>query len=187
MTGKPTFILSSSLMLALAGCAAMNDGGVAPAASRASGTVASGTLRLANGTDVGTVRVTEASNGALSVQVMVAGYPTPGNFGMHVHAVGRCEGPGFTTAGPHWNPTSRQHGRDNPMGSHHGDLPNLLVPASGATDETYPLTGMARGEGGLLDADGAAFIIHATTDDNRTDPTGNSGARVACAVLTPAG
>ena len=110
----------------------------------------------------------------------------PGAYGAHVHAVGRCDPPGFTTAGPHWNPTGRQHGKDNPAGMHKGDLPNLLVGADGNGSFELTIAGArvsGRGAAALLDGDGAAIVIHAAPDDFRTDPSGNSGARIACGVL----
>jgi superoxide dismutase, Cu-Zn family len=163
--------------LALSGC-------IMTSASSGERAIASGPLKLADGSQVGSVAVLERAGGALALQLTLTRY-APGTYGMHVHAVGRCEGPAFASAGPHWNPTARQHGRLNAAGTHHGDLPNLRVGSGGTLTERWPLTGSARGEGGLLDADGAAFIIHASADDERTDPTGNSGARVACAELVP--
>lgn len=103
---------------------------------------------------------------------------TPGAHGMHLHAVGRCDPPDFTSAGAHWNPTAHKHGRDNPEGPHLGDLPNLVVGADGRASVTLAVPP------GLVDDDGAALVIHAAPDDNRTDPSGNSGARVACAAFT---
>lgn len=184
-------IRATALMasLLLAGCAATTGeqgGGMSAAAmdGDAALSIARGPIRMADGTHVGEAFVHAARDGQLTLTVAVSSY-APGTYGMHVHAVGRCNAPDFTTAGPHWNPQSRQHGRLNPAGTHHGDLPNLVVPASGITNVRAPLPGVARGEGGLLDADGAALVIHASPDDERTDPTGNSGARRACAVLTP--
>jgi Cu-Zn family superoxide dismutase len=109
-----------------------------------------------------------------------------GAYGAHVHESGRCDPPGFTTAGAHWNPSGRKHGKDNPAGMHKGDLPNLLVGTDGRGifEVTIPdsvLTG--QGTAVLLDGDGAAVVIHAAPDDFRTDPSGNSGARIACGVL----
>ncbi len=89
--------------------------------------------------------------------------------------------PGFTTAGPHWNPASRKHGTDNPAGPHAGDMPNVTVAANGVLGETVTLAGASFAS--LMDADGSALVIHADRDDLRTDPSGNSGARIACAVL----
>lgn len=113
-----------------------------------------------------------------------------GVHGIHIHSVGRCDGPDFTTAGPHWNPGGRQHGFSNPNGAHHGDLSNVTVSANGALVQTIILpnadiTQVTSAPGALLDMDGAALVIHANADDYVTDPSGNSGARIACAVLVP--
>jgi Cu-Zn family superoxide dismutase len=129
----------------------------------------------------------EETGGALRVRVEAAGL-VQGAYGVHLHAVGRCEGPAFTTAGPHWNPTGQQHGKDNPQGMHMGDLPNLLVGTDGRGSFEYTILGAGasiRGGGAdaLLDEDGAAVVIHERADDFRTDPSGNSGARIACGVL----
>jgi superoxide dismutase, Cu-Zn family len=122
----------------------------------------------------------------IEVRVQAAGL-APGHYGVHLHAVGRCEGPGFESAGPHWNPTGRQHGKLNPQGPHLGDLDNLDVDESGAGRLEFRIAGTPiSGPQGLLDADGAAVVIHANADDYRTDPSGNSGARIACGVLPPA-
>jgi Cu-Zn family superoxide dismutase len=109
-----------------------------------------------------------------------------GQYAAHIHAVGRCEGPRFESAGAHWNPTARQHGRLNPAGRHLGDLDNLEVSAEreGRLEFTIPGATLAgSGEGAIIDADGAAIVLHAFPDDYRTDPHGNSGARIACGVL----
>ncbi|MGQ0589310.1 MAG: superoxide dismutase family protein [Sphingosinicella sp.] len=109
---------------------------------------------------------------------------SPGIHGVHIHAVGRCDPPGFESAGPHWNPAGRQHGRENPQGPHLGDLPNLMVGSDGRGRLDITIAGAAlRGAGGALDGDGAALVIHAGADDDRTDPSGNSGARIACGVI----
>lgn len=127
----------------------------------------------------------ETSGDSLRIRIEAAGLAA-GTYGAHVHTVGRCDAPGFETAGPHWNPTSRSHGKDNPAGMHKGDLPNLVVgtDGSGSLDYTIPdagLSGMLPNR--LIDADGASVVIHASPDDYRTDPSGNSGARIACGVL----
>jgi Cu-Zn family superoxide dismutase len=109
---------------------------------------------------------------------------TVGRKGLHVHAVGRCDGPGFTTAGPHWNPATRQHGPANPQGPHAGDLPNVPVAANGTLRETVVLSGTSLEA--LRDADGSALVLHVREDDNVTDPSGNSGDRIACALIAPA-
>ena len=123
--------------------------------------------------------------GGLEVRVQAAGLPA-GHYGVHLHAVGRCEGPAFASAGPHWNPTGRQHGKLNPAGHHLGDLDNLDVDEHGAGRLEFTIVGASTsGADGLFDADGTSLVIHAGPDDYRTDPAGNSGARIACGVLRP--
>jgi Cu-Zn family superoxide dismutase len=110
--------------------------------------------------------------------------PAPGAYGMHIHSVGKCQGPDFNSAGPHWNPGMKQHGRDNPMGAHGGDLPNVVAGPDKKLTLEYKLPDIIlEGEGGVLDADGAALVIHEKPDDYLTDPTGNSGKRISCGVF----
>jgi len=104
---------------------------------------------------------------------------------MHLHTVGQCDAPGFTTAGGHLNPHGKQHGSQNPAGSHLGDLPNITINNNGAGAASAQLSGSSSElEALLFDADGTALVVHAAADDYKTDPTGNSGARIACGVLT---
>jgi superoxide dismutase, Cu-Zn family len=123
-------------------------------------------------------------NNNLEIRVQAVGLAT-GRYGVHIHAVGRCDGPSFETAGPHLNPGSRQHGLQNPQGHHLGDLPNLEVNAQrqGRLEFAIERGTMHGGATPIIDADGAALVVHAAPDDERTDPSGNSGARIACGVL----
>ncbi|SEN18532.1 superoxide dismutase, Cu-Zn family [Sphingomonas gellani] len=148
----------------------------------ADGAHATAMLMTAAGTPAGKATVTEVAGG-LRYTLDVQGLP-PGTHGAHVHTTGRCDAPDFTTAGGHWNPTSMKHGSMNPAGPHQGDLPNLTVgnDGRGTLAATVPGQTMA----GLLDADGAALVIHAGPDDLMTDPAGNSGERIACGVIQPA-
>jgi superoxide dismutase, Cu-Zn family len=145
--------------------------------------VAVANLASADGKSVGVATLSQRSDGLwLSVS---ADAPAAGTFGMHIHMVGKCDGPDFASAGPHFNPTGKQHGHDNPAGKHAGDLPNLVTGVDGkASAQTrlpdMPLTGV----GGLMDADGAALVIHAQADDYKTDPSGNSGKRIICGVFS---
>jgi Cu-Zn family superoxide dismutase len=148
------------------------------------------TLKDASGRDVGSAEFRSANKG-LAIRIRVSGL-SPGNHGVHIHAVGTCDGAttvAFSSAGGHFNPTSKQHGRLNPAGPHAGDLPNIVVDASGngtldASSESLALTD---GLAAILDADGSAVIVHANQDDERTDAgpsgPGNSGARGACGVI----
>ncbi|OYU01825.1 MAG: superoxide dismutase [Sphingomonadaceae bacterium PASS1] len=110
--------------------------------------------------------------------------PAGGTYGMHLHAVGTCQGTDFTSAGPHWNPDMKQHGRDNSMGAHHGDLPNVTAGADRKITLEYKLPDFViSGPTGLLDADGGTLVIHEKADDYKTDPSGNSGKRIICGVF----
>jgi Cu-Zn family superoxide dismutase len=128
------------------------------------------------GASIGAVQVEPRGEGNY-LRIAAEGLP-PGDHGLHLHAVGRCDGPAFETAGAHWNPAGRQHGHLNPQGAHAGDLPNLTGSANGRGAINFLVTG-----GSLADADGTSLMIHAGPDDYRTDPSGNSGGRIACAVL----
>jgi len=133
------------------------------------------------GAPIGTVRAWQTAGG-VTFRIDAAGLPH-GVHGIHVHTVGRCDPPEFTTAGGHWNPAARKHGMNNPAGPHAGDLPNVEVAANGVLGATVTLPGASMAS--LLDADGAALVLHAAADDYVTDPSGNSGARIACAVILP--
>lgn len=173
-------IILSLPLLALAGCSM--DGGVKTPEPIAVSDVALAKLARADGSDVGVATVSQRSDG-LWLEVAATGL-TPGSYGIHLHAVGKCDAPDFTTAGPHWNPAAKQHGFDNPMGAHAGDLRNLVVGADGkgATTAKLPAVPFA-GDGGALDGDGLSIIIHEKADDYSTDPSGNSGKRVICGVF----
>lgn len=136
-------------------------------------------LTTADGQPAGTARVTQA-DGALRVSVEAQALP-PGEHGVHIHMTGKCDAPEFTSAGGHWNPDSKHHGLDNPEGQHAGDMPNLTIGADGKGTLDYELKGGTLA--GLFDDDGSAFVVHAGQDDQKSDPAGNSGARIACGVF----
>jgi Cu-Zn family superoxide dismutase len=148
---------------------------------------AEATIRDRAGAAVGFARFSEDSGGRLHVTVHAEGL-TPGLHGLHLHAVGACDGsttPPFASAGGHYNPTGHQHGTENPHGHHAGDLPNLAVNAAGVGRLTARVEGLTVGE--LFDANGTAIVVHQDEDDYETDSgprgPGNSGPRVACGVL----
>lgn len=149
------------------------DGGPSAAPTRALAT-----LKTADGKDVGTVTLLPAGPG-MRLAVQVKGLPA-GEHGIHIHTIGKCEAPKFESAGGHWNPMGKKHGLNNPAGPHGGDLPNLTIAANGTGIVNTTLSGTVAD---LLDADGAALVIHAKRDDGKTDPSGDSGDRIACAVL----
>lgn len=166
-------MLRSSVLavgLVLAGCVPM----AAPDVP-----VSTANLVSSSGAVLGTVRLFSEPTGVM-LRIDAAGVPA-GPHGVHVHTTGRCDPPGFTSAGPHWNPTGRKHGHRNPAGFHMGDLGNLGVGADGRL-----VAGLLVPQAtidALRDADGAALVLHAKADDEVTDPSGNSGDRIACAVL----
>ena len=136
-------------------------------------------LQTAEGEPAGTATAS-ASGESIAISLQVQGLP-PGEHGVHVHMTGTCEAPTFESAGSHWNPANTQHGLENPEGSHAGDMPNLTVGQDGRGTLEYQLEG--GGFDGLFDADGSAFVVHAAVDDQRTDPSGDSGDRIACGVF----
>ncbi|MBW0145496.1 superoxide dismutase family protein [Sphingomicrobium clamense] len=138
----------------------------------------------ASGSAIGTIAVSEDPNGT-TLRVSIEGGLSEGMHGVHLHETGLCETPDFSSAGGHWNPTSKEHGRDNPQGSHVGDLANLAIDAEGAGSSTYLVSVLRNGTGPTMaDDDGTALVVHAGPDDYQTDPSGDSGARVGCAVLS---
>ena len=139
------------------------------------------TLVNSAGQAIGTVRAWQTAGGIV-FRIDAHGLPH-GVHGIHVHPIGRCDPPDFASAGTHWNPTNRQHGLNNPLGPHAGDMPNVTVAANGVLQETVILPHANMAE--LLDADGAAILIHANADDYVSQPSGNSGPKIACAVLRP--
>lgn len=140
-------------------------------------------VRSPDGVTLARATVTESGD-SLRVRVEAEALP-PGAYGAHIHQTGRCDPPGFESAGGHWNPTNRAHGKDDPDGMHKGDLPNLLVGTDGrgSFEFTIPAASIAGRPNPVLDGDGAAVVVHAGADDYRTDPSGNSGARIGCGVL----
>ena len=139
----------------------------------------------AQGATVGHAKLSATSGGVkISVE---ASQLTPGDHGIHIHNVGKCEGPAFTTAGGHFNPTSAHHGTHNAADPkpHLGDLPNLTIDAKGKGKLSFVVSGatLDPGANSLFHDGGTALVIHAKADDLMSDPSGNSGDRVACGVI----
>jgi Cu-Zn family superoxide dismutase len=137
----------------------------------------------AQGQKIGTAKILPAKKG-VKIEVSVSQLP-PGNHGIHIHAVGKCEGPAFTTAGGHLNPDTKKHGKDNPEGPHAGDLLMIDVKADGTAKATLldTMVTLDDGANSLFHDGGTAIVIHEKEDDYKTDPTGNSGGRIACGVI----
>lgn len=138
-----------------------------------------------DGNAIGTAELSEEDAGVM-VALEVEGLEE-GMHGIHFHETGMCEGPDFESAGGHFNPTGAMHGMDNPDGPHAGDLPNIEVSSDGTASQEFTAENvtLATGEeNSLLKEGGTALVIHAAEDDQTTDPSGDSGDRIACGVVT---
>ena len=138
----------------------------------------------AQGKPIGTATFSAVKNDGVRIRLNVSGL-MPGVHGIHIHAVGKCEGPAFASAGGHLNPDMKMHGKDNPMGPHAGDLLNFTADAKGRSKATVMAEHVTLGTGanGLFHSGGTSLVIHQSPDDYKTDPAGNSGNRIACGVI----
>ncbi len=154
-----------------------------PASARPPHPTASAALFDARGHKMGRASI-EEYGGQLHL-VMHVLKQVPGDHGFHVHTTGMCTPPDFANAGGHWNPDRKQHGLENPMGHHAGDAPNVRVGTNGVARVHLTLGSgsLVTGKAPLLDADGAAIVLHEAADDMKSDPSGNSGKRILCGVL----
>ncbi|CAN5871058.1 N/A [soil metagenome] len=158
--------------------------GIAPGAPMAAGGYA---VELINrdGQPTGGARI-EPEGAGVRISIRVTNL-TPGQeHGLHVHETGRCDPPGFETAGGHFAPAGRQHGFENPQGPHAGDLPNIRANQEGVADTSFVTSSVSLTQGvatSLIRTGGTALMVHAGPDDYRTDPSGNSGDRIACGVI----
>lgn len=144
-------------------------------------------LKNGKGESVGTVTLTQVSRtkGGVRVKLDLKNL-TPGQHGIHFHEVAKCEGPGFETAGAHFNPDGKMHGLKNPKGPHAGDMLNFNVSRNGTANATLSDVRVSLGDDkhSLFTNGGTAIVIHEKADDLKTDPSGNSGSRIACGVIT---
>lgn len=136
------------------------------------------------GKGIGTAELTETKKG-VQIRLRLSDLE-PGEKAVHFHELGKCDPPKFTTAGAHFNPSDKEHGFDNPKGYHAGDLPNLVILKNGTVDVEIVTSNVTLEKGkknSLLDEEGSALVIHAGPDDYVTDPSGNSGDRIACGII----
>ena len=174
--------MRTRILVALAGLGLLS---VSAQFANAAANSAHATIKNAQGAQIGTAKFSSAGSG-VKVAVKVSQL-TAGEHGIHIHAVGKCEGPAFTTAGGHFNPSNSHHGIHNTKDPkpHVGDMPNLTVGKNGKGSASFTIDGATLGDGAnsLFHDGGTALVIHAKADDLMSDPSGNSGDRIACGVI----
>ncbi len=182
-----TFLLMSASLLVVCGCASTPS-----TSTRASSTTATSasTARSA------TVNLASASGSLVSGKVIampmgdgvhlrgeVGGLAANSAHGIHVHQNGDCSAADASSAGEHFNPTADPHGKRGSGAHHAGDMDNIVANGNGVATVDMHVMGVTLGGGATNDVGGRALVVHAMADDYRSQPSGNSGARVACGVI----
>ena len=141
-------------------------------------------IKTSTGDDAGAATFKESKDGKeLTISVKLKNLPF-GEHAVHIHANPVCEAPDFKTAGGHFNPDGKQHGMDNPMGHHAGDMPkNISIGEDRTGEATFKVDYLTLAPGAPNSVLGHSIMVHEKADDMKTDPTGNAGNRIACGVI----
>jgi superoxide dismutase, Cu-Zn family len=148
-------------------------------------------MKDAQGKSVGTVTLSGGGTGpkdtGVGLDLKLHDLPS-GRHAIHFHQNAKCDGPDFKSAGPHFNPDGKKHGLENPEGHHAGDMMNFSVNEEGKATLKLTDNDVSLGDGtdshSLFSNGGTALVIHANADDMKPDPSGNSGDRIACGLVT---
>jgi Cu-Zn family superoxide dismutase len=145
-------------------------------------------IKTSTGQPAGTAIFRPAKDGGIKLKIKLMNIPL-GDHGVHIHEHALCDAPDFKTAGGHFNPTSKQHGYANPLGHHAGDLPqNVTVGEGGMGEATFTLPDLSMdplAPNSIFAGGGTAIVVHEKADDEKSNPSGNSGNRIACGVIQP--
>lgn len=185
------FIVLFSFTLFLSACGNNNEdadptveSGEAPEDTEEDSVQVEATLKNSEGDNVGTAVLEETGEG-VNIQYDITHLPE-GEHGFHIHETGSCEEPDFESAGDHFNPNDHDHGFDTEDGPHAGDLANIEVDKDGEAkgEIVADMVTLETGEdNSLLEEDGTSLVIHADPDDNKSQPSGDAGDRIACGVI----